>query len=57
MISCAEEQRPPADLLASVSDGQPGRGRDHPVAAVLALAAAAGGARDGLVHRDCRLGG
>ena len=29
------------ELLASVSDGRPGRGRDHPVAAVLALAAAA----------------
>jgi hypothetical protein len=28
-------------LLAGVSDGRPGRGRDHPVAAVLALAAAA----------------
>src|SRR5260221_2576360 len=29
------------ELLARVSDGRPGRGRDHPVAAVLALAAAA----------------
>ncbi len=29
------------DLLAGVSDGRPGQGRDHPVAAVLALAAAA----------------
>jgi predicted transposase YbfD/YdcC len=29
------------ELLAGVSDGRPGRGRDHPVAAVLALAAAA----------------
>jgi predicted transposase YbfD/YdcC len=28
-------------LLAGVSDGRPGQGRDHPVAAVLALAAAA----------------
>jgi predicted transposase YbfD/YdcC len=28
-------------LFASVSDGRPGQGRDHPVAAVLALAAAA----------------
>src|SRR5258707_14521364 len=33
------------ELLARVSDGRPGRGRDHPVAAVLALAAAAVGAR------------
>jgi predicted transposase YbfD/YdcC len=29
------------ELLGEVSDGRPGRGRDHPVAAVLALAAAA----------------
>ena len=29
------------ELLAGVSDGRPGQGRDHPVAAVLALAAAA----------------
>jgi predicted transposase YbfD/YdcC len=29
------------ELLCGVSDGRPGRGRDHPVAAVLALAAAA----------------
>jgi len=29
------------ELLAGVGDGRPGRGRDHPVAAVLALAAAA----------------
>jgi hypothetical protein len=29
------------ELLAGVSDGRPGWGRDHPVAAVLALAAAA----------------
>jgi predicted transposase YbfD/YdcC len=29
------------DLLAGVTDGRPGQGRDHPVAAVLALAAAA----------------
>jgi DDE_Tnp_1-associated len=29
------------ELLAAVSDGRPGQGRDHPVAAVLALAAAA----------------
>lgn len=29
------------DRLAEVSDGRPGRGREHPVAAVLALAAAA----------------
>ena len=29
------------ELLAEVSDGRPGQGRDHPVAAVLALAAAA----------------
>jgi predicted transposase YbfD/YdcC len=29
------------ELLAGVSDGRPGHGRDHPVAAVLALAAAA----------------
>ena len=28
-------------LLAGVTDGRPGQGRDHPVAAVLALAAAA----------------
>src|SRR5260370_42365973 len=28
-------------LLAGVGDGRPGQGRDHPVAAVLALAAAA----------------
>ena len=26
------------ELLAGVSDGRPGQGRDHPVAAVLALA-------------------
>src|SRR5216684_2717552 len=29
------------ELLAQVSDGRPGQGRDHPVAVVLALAAAA----------------
>jgi hypothetical protein len=29
------------ELLAGVSDGRPGQGRDYPVAAVLALAAAA----------------
>jgi DDE_Tnp_1-associated len=29
------------ELLAAVPDGRPGQGRDHPVAAVLALAAAA----------------
>ena len=29
------------ELPAGVSDGRPGQGRDHPVAAVLALAAAA----------------
>jgi predicted transposase YbfD/YdcC len=29
------------ELLAGVTDGRPGQGRDHPVAAVLALAAAA----------------
>jgi len=29
------------ELLAEVTDGRPGQGRDHPVAAVLALAAAA----------------
>ena len=29
------------ELLAGVSDGRPGQGRDHPVAAVLALSAAA----------------
>jgi hypothetical protein len=29
------------ELLTGVSDGRPGQGRDHPVAAVLALAAAA----------------
>jgi hypothetical protein len=29
------------ELLTGVADGRPGRGRDHPVAAVLALAAAA----------------
>jgi len=29
------------ELLARVGDGRPGQGRDHPVAAVLALAAAA----------------
>ena len=29
------------ESLAGVSDGRPGQGRDHPVAAVLALAAAA----------------
>jgi predicted transposase YbfD/YdcC len=29
------------ELLAGVADGRPGQGRDHPVAAVLALAAAA----------------
>jgi predicted transposase YbfD/YdcC len=29
------------ELLAGVTDGRPGKGRDHPVAAVLALAAAA----------------
>jgi predicted transposase YbfD/YdcC len=29
------------ELFAKVSDGRPGKGRDHPVAAVLALAAAA----------------
>jgi hypothetical protein len=28
-------------LLAGITDGRPGQGRDHPVAAVLALAAAA----------------
>jgi hypothetical protein len=28
------------ELLAGVSGGRPGQGRDHPVAAVLALAAA-----------------
>src|SRR5258708_36802822 len=32
------------ELLARVSDGRPGRGRDHPVAAGPALAAAAGAA-------------
>ena len=29
------------ELLAAVSDGRPGQGRDHPVPAVLALAAGA----------------
>jgi hypothetical protein len=29
------------ELLAGMTDGRPGHGRDHPVAAVLALAAAA----------------
>jgi hypothetical protein len=29
------------ELFGSVPDGRPGQGRDHPVAAVLALAAAA----------------
>lgn len=37
----APDRRDLLGLLAGVSDGRPGRGRDHPVAAVLALAAAA----------------
>ncbi|HCU94503.1 MAG TPA: hypothetical protein DHU96_17995 [Actinobacteria bacterium] len=36
----APDRRDLLELLAGVSDGRPGRGRDHPVAAVLALAAA-----------------
>ncbi len=37
----APDRRDLLELLAGVSDGRPGQGRDHPVAAVLALAAAA----------------
>jgi predicted transposase YbfD/YdcC len=37
----APDRRDLLGLLAGVSDGRPGQGRDHPVAAVLALAAAA----------------
>jgi hypothetical protein len=38
------------ELFAGVSDGRAGRGRDHPVAAVLALAAAAVPPRAARLH-------
>jgi hypothetical protein len=44
------------ELFGLVTDGRPGQGRDHPVAAVLALAAAAVVGRDEGIHRDRRLG-
>ena len=37
------------ELLAGVTDGRPGQGRDHPVAAVLALAGCGDGDR-GSIH-------
>ena len=40
-LSPAPDCRDLLELLAGVSDGRPGQGRDHPVAAVLALVAAA----------------
>jgi hypothetical protein len=44
------------ELLAGVTDGRPGQGRDHPVAAVLALAAAAvvAGSRSFTAIAGCR---
>ena len=44
------------ELFAGVSDGRVSRGTDHPVAAVLALAAAAVVAGDEGLHRDHRVG-
>ena len=44
------------ELLAGVSDARPGRGRDHPVAEVLALAAAAVVAGFPVVYGDRRVG-
>ena len=41
LVPAPANRRDLLESLAGVSDGRPGRGRDHPVAAVLALAAAA----------------
>jgi len=41
VLGPAPDRRDLLELLAGVGDGRPGQGRDHPVAAVMALAAAA----------------